>query len=73
MELPQTDDYRSLLLDDIPLLDVRAPVEFEQGSFPLAENFPLINNDVTNKDSRCKYSLRIHSVYVPFEVHKFFM
>jgi len=44
MELPQTDDYRSLLLDDIPLLDVRAPVEFEQGSFPLAENFPLINN-----------------------------
>lgn len=45
MELPQTDDYRSLLLNDTPLLDVRAPVEFNQGAFPLAENFPLINDD----------------------------
>ena len=44
MELPQIDDYRSLLLNDVPLLDVRAPVEFDQGAFPLAENFPLIND-----------------------------
>jgi tRNA 2-selenouridine synthase len=44
MELPQTDDYRSILLNDTPLLDVRAPVEFDQGAFPCAENFPLIND-----------------------------
>jgi len=44
MDLPQIDDYRSILLNDTPLLDVRAPVEFDQGAFPLAENFPLINN-----------------------------
>lgn len=44
MELPQIDDYRSILLNDTPLLDVRAPVEFEQGAFPNAKNFPLINN-----------------------------
>jgi tRNA 2-selenouridine synthase len=44
MELPQIDDYRSILLGDIPLLDVRAPVEFTQGAFPTAENFPLIND-----------------------------
>jgi tRNA 2-selenouridine synthase len=44
MDLPQIDDYRSILLNDVPLLDVRAPVEFNQGAFPLAENFPLINN-----------------------------
>ena len=44
MELPQTDDYRSLLLNDTPLLDVRAPVEFTQGAFPFAENFPLLDN-----------------------------
>ena len=44
MELPQIDDYRSILLNDVPLLDVRAPVEFDQGAFPLAENFPLIND-----------------------------
>lgn len=44
MELPQVDDYRSILLNDIPLLDVRAPVEFNQGAFPSAENFPLLDN-----------------------------
>ena len=45
IELPQTDDYRSLFLNKTPLLDVRAPVEFNQGAFPDAENFPLINNN----------------------------
>ena len=45
MELPQIDDYHAILLNDTPLLDVRAPVEFDQGSFPSAENFPLINNE----------------------------
>lgn len=44
IELPQTDDYMSLFLNDTPLLDVRAPIEFDQGAFPQAENFPLINN-----------------------------
>ena len=44
MDLPQTDDYRSLLLNDTALLDVRAPFEFNQGAFPFAENFPLIND-----------------------------
>jgi len=44
MKLPQTDDYRSLLLNDVALLDVRAAVEFKQGAFPCAENFPLIND-----------------------------
>lgn len=44
MNLPQTDDYQSLLLNDTALLDVRAPVEFKQGAFPFAENLPLIND-----------------------------
>lgn len=44
MDLPQIDDYRSLLLNDTPLLDVRAPVEFEQGAFPLTTNIPLMND-----------------------------
>ncbi|MGB0712781.1 MAG: tRNA 2-selenouridine(34) synthase MnmH [Gammaproteobacteria bacterium] len=43
--LPTTDDYRRLFLDDIPLLDVRAPVEFAQGSFPLAENVPIMDDE----------------------------
>ncbi len=45
MDLPQIDDYRSLFLQQTPLLDVRAPIEFSQGAFPFAENFPLINNE----------------------------
>lgn len=42
--LPEIDDYRRLFLEDVPLLDVRAPVEFAQGAFPGAENHPLIND-----------------------------
>ncbi|MFK5914967.1 MAG: tRNA 2-selenouridine(34) synthase MnmH [Woeseiaceae bacterium] len=44
IDLPQIDNYRSLFLNDTPLLDVRAPVEFDQGAFPGAENIPLMNN-----------------------------
>lgn len=40
-----TDDFRRLFLEDIPLLDVRAPVEFAQGAFPLARNEPLMNDE----------------------------
>ncbi len=42
---PDTDDYLSIFLNDSPLLDVRAPVEFERGSFPAAINAPLMNDD----------------------------
>lgn len=44
MDLPQLDDYRSLFLNNTPLLDVRAPVEFNQGAFPFTQNFPLMND-----------------------------
>lgn len=39
-----TADYRYLFLDDIPLLDTRAPVEFARGAFPRAENLPLLDD-----------------------------
>ena len=45
MELPQIDDYRSLFLNKTPLLDVRAPIEFNQGAFPFTENVPLMNDE----------------------------
>ncbi|KKI47732.1 tRNA 2-selenouridine synthase [Obesumbacterium proteus] len=35
-------DYHRILVDDIPLIDVRAPVEFAQGAFPCAQNLPLM-------------------------------
>lgn len=45
MELPQIDDYHNLFINDIPLIDVRAPVEFNQGAFPMASNLPLMEDD----------------------------
>jgi tRNA 2-selenouridine synthase len=44
MELPQIDNYQQLFINDTPLLDVRAPVEYHQGAFPTAKNLPLIND-----------------------------
>lgn len=40
-----TRDYRRLFLQDIPLLDVRAPVEFERGAFPTASSIPLLDDE----------------------------
>lgn len=45
IDLPQNDDFRSLFLNNTPLLDVRAPIEFNQGAFPYTENFPLMNDE----------------------------
>lgn len=45
IDLPQIDDYRSFFLNNTPLLDVRAPIEFNQGAFPYTENFPLMNDE----------------------------
>ena len=42
---PDSQDYRAILLGKAPLLDVRAPLEFTQGSFPGAVNLPLMNDE----------------------------
>ena len=44
MTHPLTSNYLDLFLRDIPLLDVRAPVEFAQGAFPNAHNLPLLTD-----------------------------
>lgn len=43
-ELPTVDDFAELFINDVALIDVRAPVEFAQGSFPYAVNIPLMND-----------------------------
>lgn len=45
MALPLTDDFRSIVLEGRPLIDVRAPVEFEKGAFPTSTNLPLMNDE----------------------------
>lgn len=37
-------DLRHIFLNDIPLMDVRAPVEFDKGAFAQAINLPLMND-----------------------------
>ncbi|MGB2260701.1 MAG: tRNA 2-selenouridine(34) synthase MnmH, partial [Porticoccaceae bacterium] len=45
MSLPLINNYRQLLLDDIPMIDVRAPVEFVNGALPSSINLPLMSDD----------------------------
>ena len=39
------DARLDLFLNDTPLMDVRAPVEFRQGAFPNATNLPLLDDE----------------------------
>lgn len=32
--LPLATDYAQIFLDEVPLIDLRAPVEFKEGPFP---------------------------------------
>lgn len=45
MTRADTDDFGSLFSKEVALLDVRAPLEFEQGAFPGATNLPLMNDE----------------------------
>ena len=44
-----TEDFRQLFLQNVPLMDVRAPVEFAKGAFPQAVNLPLMNDSERQK------------------------
>ncbi len=48
-----TEDYQRLFLQDVPLIDVRAPIEFKQGAFPCAVNLPLINDSERQAVGTC--------------------
>ena len=45
IELPVTTDFLKIVVENIPLMDVRAPVEFGAGAFPMAVNLPIMDND----------------------------
>jgi tRNA 2-selenouridine synthase len=48
-----TTDYREIFLNDIPLMDVRAPVEFGKGAFPHTVNLPLMNDIERQRVGTC--------------------
>ena len=45
MSLALTDDFLSIVLENRPLLDVRAPVEFEKGAFPTSTNIAILDDE----------------------------
>ncbi|MDO6441495.1 tRNA 2-selenouridine(34) synthase MnmH [Marinobacter sp. 2_MG-2023] len=50
---PDTDNFLSLFLNNTPLMDVRAPVEFARGSFPTAANAPLMSDEERHRIGIC--------------------
>ncbi len=43
--MEQITDYLNLFLNDVPMIDLRAPVEFNQGAFPGSIGLPLMLDD----------------------------
>lgn len=46
-------DYRQLFLNDVPMMDMRAPIEFAKGAFPNVVNLPLMNDQERQKVGTC--------------------
>lgn len=44
-DFPVIDSLEDILTADVPMLDVRAPVEFAQGAFPQSHNIPLMSDE----------------------------
>ena len=51
--MPTVPAEPSLFTEDIPFLDVRAPVEFEHGAFPSAHNLPILSDDERHQVGVC--------------------
>lgn len=50
---PNTVDLQALFLNDIAMMDVRAPIEYQQGAFPNTVNLPLMVDDERQKVGTC--------------------
>ncbi|OEO26250.1 tRNA 2-selenouridine(34) synthase MnmH [Pseudomonas sp. J237] len=46
-------DYRQIFLNDSPMMDARAPVEFNKGAFPNVVNLPLMTDIERQKVGTC--------------------
>ena len=46
-------DFRALFLNDVPLIDTRAPVEFKRGAFPTSVNLPLMTDEERAQVGTC--------------------
>lgn len=48
-----TTNYRDIFLNDLPMMDARAPVEFGKGAFPGVINLPLMDDLERQKVGTC--------------------
>ncbi len=47
------NNYKQIVLENRPLLDVRAPIEYEKGAFPNSTNIPILNDEEREKVGIC--------------------
>ena len=52
-DLPFVDSIESLFTEGIPLLDIRAPIEFSKGAFPNSTHLPLMTDSEREKVGTC--------------------
>ena len=45
MSLRTTDEFKSIVINKTPLIDVRSPIEFKKGAFINAVNLPIMNDE----------------------------
>lgn len=48
-----TADYREIFLNDLPMMDMRAPVEYAKGAFPNTVSLPLMTDIERQKVGTC--------------------
>jgi tRNA 2-selenouridine synthase len=48
-----SNNYREFFLNDTPMMDMRAPIEFAQGAFPTSCNHPLMLDDERTAVGTC--------------------
>jgi len=53
MSRADTEDFTRLFLADTPMMDTRAPLEFEKGAFPHTVSRPLMNDDERTQVGTC--------------------
>ena len=52
-ELPLATDLAGIFLQDVQLIDLRAPIEFKEGAFPTAVSLPLMTDEERAKVGTC--------------------
>ena len=48
-----TNDFHRIVLDEVPLIDVRAPIEFAKGAFINSVNLPIMNDEERHLVGTC--------------------